>query len=426
MKILWLTWKDKNHPRAGGAEVVNEELAKRLVRDGHEVKFLVAGYKDAMPEEIRDGFAVVRIGNRFSVYWRVYRYYKKHLQEWPDLVIDEMNTIPFFAKFYAIKNEKSEEGSSMARSGGAGLGDVLNSTTENHAGPRDNVRGERNRLSSSKQKNILFVHQLARQIWFYEMPFPFSLIGYLVEPLYLWLLNDRQAVTVSLSTRRDLVRFGFKEEKVHIISEGIELEPVADLKSIQKFERPTILALGAIRPMKRTHHIVRAFELLRRTIPNARLIIAGEPEGRYGKSVLAQAKSSIYARDIECIGRVSPEKKRELLGTCHFLLCTSVKEGWGLVVTEANSQGTPAVVYDVDGLRDSVKNAASFEAGGEVGGSTGIITKKNTPAALAQALAQLLVDESAYAAMQKRGWEWSKEITFDKSYRQFAEILKYV
>ena len=39
MRILWLTWKDKKNPLAGGAEVVNEELAKRLADDGHEVFF---------------------------------------------------------------------------------------------------------------------------------------------------------------------------------------------------------------------------------------------------------------------------------------------------------------------------------------------------------------------------------------------------
>ncbi len=45
MKILWLTWKDIKHPLAGGAEVVNEELAKRLAKDGHEVLFLVGGFE---------------------------------------------------------------------------------------------------------------------------------------------------------------------------------------------------------------------------------------------------------------------------------------------------------------------------------------------------------------------------------------------
>ncbi len=44
MKILWLTWKDEKHPLAGGAEVVNEALAKRLTNEGHEVLFIVGGF----------------------------------------------------------------------------------------------------------------------------------------------------------------------------------------------------------------------------------------------------------------------------------------------------------------------------------------------------------------------------------------------
>jgi glycosyltransferase involved in cell wall biosynthesis len=36
------------------------------------------------------------------------------------------------------------------------------------------------------------------------------------------------------------------------------------------------------------------------------------------------------------------------------LAVTSVREGWGLVVDEAASVGTPSIGYDVDGLRDSV------------------------------------------------------------------------
>jgi len=35
-------------------------------------------------------------------------------------------------------------------------------------------------------------------------------------------------------------------------------------------------------------------------------------------------------------------------------LVTSVREGWGLVVTEAASVGTPSYGYDVPGLRDSI------------------------------------------------------------------------
>ncbi len=367
MRILWLTWKDRKHPAAGGAEVVNEELAKRLAKDGHEVVFLTSKFEGGNEEESRDGFKIIRRGGRFSVYWKAYRYYRKNLKGKFDLVIDEMNTIPFFAKFYV------------------------------------------------KEKNVMFVHQLCREIWFYQMSYPLSLIGYLLEPIYLWLLSDREVITISESTKKDLIRFGFNAKKIHIIGEGIEMEPVKDLSTIKKFDVPTILALGAIRPMKRTSHVLTAFETVKKTVPNARLILAGSEEGKYGEKVLARAKRSEYASDIEYAGKVDAARKMELMQKSHLLCVTSVKEGWGLVVTEANSQGTPAVVYDVDGLRDSVKE-----------GETGSIASEYNEQDLPNRIAKLLQNTPRYSTIRKNAWEWSKEITFDKSYKQFMDTLKYV
>jgi hypothetical protein len=100
MNILWFTWKDLTHPLAGGAEVVNEELAKRLVEDGNEVIFIVGGYKGMKNESTKSGYRIIRLGNRLSVYWKAYRYYKKNFIGWADIVIDEVNTIPFFCKLY--------------------------------------------------------------------------------------------------------------------------------------------------------------------------------------------------------------------------------------------------------------------------------------------------------------------------------------
>ena len=364
MKILWLTWKDRKNPLAGGAEVVNEELAKRLVDNGNEVVFLVGGFKDCQKEEIVDGYKIIRLGSRWSVYYQAYKYYKNNLIGWSDLVIDEINTVPFFAKFYV------------------------------------------------NERNILFVHQLCREIWFYQMFFPLNVIGYVLEPIYLWLLKDRKVITVSQSTKNDLMRFGFKKENINIISEGIEIEPVKDINGITKFEKPTILALGAIKAMKRTDHIIKAFEIVKNDINDLQLIIAGATEGQYGKKVLEMIKKSKYKDSIKYLGKVSKERKAELMQKSHLLCVTSVKEGWGLVVTEANSQGTPAIVYNVDGLRDTVKN-----------NQTGLICDKNTPENLVEKITNIFKNHELYKALQKNGWDWSKELNFENSYKQFISLI---
>jgi len=364
MKILWFSWKDSTHPNAGGAEVVAHELATRLVKDGHEVTFVVSSYAGAPKSDTINGYRVVRLGSRYTVYYHAWRYYRQNLQGWADLVIDEVNTIPFFAKYYA------------------------------------------------KERNILFVHMLCREIWFYQLPKYIGWIGYITEPIYIRLLSDRKVITVSASTRDDLVRHGFRYENISIVSEGIEFTPVNNINSINKYDKPSLLSLGSVRPMKRTLDQVRAFEIAKRTIPNLQLIVAGDNSGSYGRQVLDYIESSSHRKDIEVLGRVSKARKQELMQKCHLLLVTSIKEGWGLVVTEAASQGTPAIVYDVDGLRDSVRHDV-----------TGMKAALNTPVQLAAEIDNLLTAKLTYGKFRQAAWEWSKTITFEQSFQDMKNIV---
>lgn len=364
MKILWFTWKDRQHPDSGGAEVVNEELAKRLVQAGHEVIFIVSGFANSQPKEEIDGYQIIRVGSRWTVYFRAWRYYKRHLQGWADLVIDEVNTMPFFSKLYV------------------------------------------------KEPNILFVHQLCRQIWFYQMFFPLNILGYLLEPLYLRLLSDQKVITVSQSTKLDLTNYGFSPKNIAVISQGITMTPISNLEDISKYNTPTLLSLGSLRPMKRTLDIIEAFEMCKPENPTLKLIVAGSSPGSYAKKVLKKIQNSPYQQDITYLGEVSFSKKKELMRSSHLILVASVKEGWGLIVTEAASQGTPAVVYNVDGLRDSVKHSI-----------TGLVCKSNKPGQMALQISWIIGEPRYYRRFQQAGWQWSKTINFQKSCQDFLQAL---
>ncbi len=364
MRILWLTWKDKEHPLAGGAEVVSSELGKRLVKDGHEVIFITGSFKGAAVESATNGYKIIRLGNRYTLYWKAYRYIKKNLLNWPDIVIEEVNTLPFFSRFY---------------------------------------------LKSVKR--YMFFHMLCRKVWFYQMKPPLSWLGFIMEPLYLRLLRKDPTITVSESTKKDLMRHGFTANNIAIISEGIQIKPVSSLSKVDKFESPTIVSLGAMRAMKRTLDQISAFEIAKIKIPNLQLKVAGDASDAYGQKVLRAINESPFAGDIEYLGRISQVEKQALLQKSHAITVTSVKEGWGLIVTEAGSQGTPAVVYDVDGLRDSVRQH-----------QTGLISRESPPA-LAKQIINILKDKAAYKAMQHQAWLWSKEITFEKSYTQFTQRI---
>lgn len=369
MKVLWLTWKDYTHPDAGGAEVVLRELSKRLTAEGHQVTFLTVQHPGSQPRENLDGIDIIRIGtSRYIHPFQALAHYIRHLRNKYDVVIEVVNTAPYFASFFA-----------------------------------------------GKAKSYLFYHQLAREVWFHELKKPFSSFGYYcMEPFATRLLSRAKSdlITVSQSTLQDLRRFGFGRRPAHIISEGIEIQPVGNLGQIEKFSQPTILSLGAMRAMKRTIDQIKAFEIAKASIPSLKLIVAGATEGAYGEMTLDYIQKSRFAQDIAVEGRVSKERKEELMQKCHVISVTSVKEGWGLVVTEAASQGTPAVAYDVDGLRDSVRD-----------GTTGYVCQTN-PAALAKGIAALLNDPQKYDRIRRMAWQWSKEITFDRSYNDFKQALE--
>jgi glycosyltransferase involved in cell wall biosynthesis len=364
MNILWLSWKDLGHPLAGGAEVVAHELAKRLAAAGHQVIVLAAGFPGAQLEVTRDGYRIIRAGSRYTSYLAAWQYFRRHLRGWPDRVIDECNTMPFFAGWYT----------------GA--------------------------------PTVMFFHMLCRQIWFYQFPQPLSAIGYLAEPLYLRLLKRGPVITVSGSTKADLQRHGFKARNITVIPEATNLPPVRSLAAATKSARPSLLVFGSIRPMKRTLEQIQAFELARDRLPRLELTVAGDATGPYGRRVLDYIKSSRHAAAITYAGRPTEAAKLQLMRRAHLLLAASVKEGWGLTVTEAATQGTPAVGYNADGLRDSIRD-----------GVTGRLAAANTPAGLADAIVATLQDRPTYAKYQRAAWTWAKQLTFDRMYQAFSAAL---
>jgi arabinofuranan 3-O-arabinosyltransferase len=140
--------------------------------------------------------------------------------------------------------------------------------------------------------------------------------------------------------------------------------------AVEKEPVPTIVFLGRLSANKRPEHAIRAFGLVRRQLPDAQMWVigSGPQEAR-----LRQAAGP----GVIFLGRVPEEEKRERLARAHALVATSVREGWGLVVTEAAASGTVSIGYDVPGLRDSI------------GASGGVLTRAD-PASLATGLVGLL------------------------------------
>ncbi len=140
MKILILTWRDLTHPAAGGAEVYTEQVARRWVDQGHQVTLVAATVADRPPVEIIDGYRVVRLGNKYTVYREARKWWEREGQyEHFDVVLDMINTVAFRAHRW--------------------------------------VKGV---------PTVGFAHQTCEEIWHINAPAPAALLGrYVLEPRWL-------------------------------------------------------------------------------------------------------------------------------------------------------------------------------------------------------------------------------------------------
>lgn len=348
MRLLFLSWRDPRHPRAGGAELYTHEVARRLVARGDSVEWFVASFDGASPQEDLDGVRIIRSGKQWTVHAHAYRHYHRTRQMEFDAVIDEVNTIPFFTPLWA------------------------------------------------RVPSLLLIYQLAREVWWHESAFPINAMGYAIEPSYLRLYRRTPSLTISASTESDLRHLGFTAP---ITVLPIGLEPMA-VPSVDKESVTTFVYVGRMAPSKRVHDIVDAFAIYRQGAAGRLWLIGNGDEG-YVRSLRTRARAAGVDGDVEFLGRLSAEEKHERMARAQILLMASVREGWGLSIAEANACGTPAIAYDVPGLRDAVRD-----------GETGLVVPA-LPADMARAMTEVTSDSDMYSRFVEAGRRRSATFSFD-------------
>ena len=364
MNILILNWRDIKNPKSGGAEIVTLEHAKAWVKKGHKVTWFTSEFQGSKRQETINNINIVRRGNSLTVYLYAFVFYLFAGKKF-DLVIDEIHGLPFFTPFYV------------------------------------------------KKPKIAFIHEVAGEIWDYMLPFPGNKIGKLIEPLYFKLYKNVKFWTDADSTTGDLAKYGIKKGNCTVINCPVLNKPLTALPNKEKVF--TFIFVSRVVEMKGIEHVIRSFFYILRELKNANLWIVGGGEEAYVKELKDMAKTYAIDTKIKFFGQVTQEKKLELMKKAHILLHASVKEGWGLVVIEAASMATPSVVYNVSGLRDSVKN-----------GKTGIVLEENNVHEMAKESVGLIKDKKKYQSYQKNCLEWAESLSWPKAVAQSEALLEEV
>jgi glycosyltransferase involved in cell wall biosynthesis len=265
----------------------------------------------------------------------------------------------------------------------------------------------------SKVPKILVTYQVARDIFHHELARPLSELAISLEPLIYLAYRNNKIVTCSPSTRDDLVSLGIAPGRVSVIRPGIDDSLKGFSSDGVKFDNPTIICIGRFRRYKGFSYAIRSMKFVLEKVPRARLVIVGNGDAT---ELAEEVSRTGYSNSIQILERAPntwDDEKRTLLSKSHLLMMPSVREGYGIVVIEANACGTPAIGWAVPGVRDSI-----------VDGKTGLLVPFGDIRRLGETAAKLLSTESTLLRdMSQPAIEWARQHSWDKAAEAFAETI---
>lgn len=357
-RIVFLARRDLGNPAAGGSELLVDRLADGLTRLGHQVTLVCGGPATPALGPARAGgapvrrYRVVSAGGDLGHYLRARPACRRQAGDC-DLLVEVCNGMPYLAPLW-------------------------------HRGP-----------------TLCLVNHVHTDLWRMRFGGPLAPAARFGRRLEHWSLSGAQrhnlVVAVSPSTAHALRAIGVGRERIRVVHNGVE-EPGP---LVAKSPDPLFVAMGRLVEYKRIDLLLRLWERVR-PVTGGRLLIVGDGPERERLERLAGA-------GVEFTGRVSEADKHRLLCAAWILLHPSAVEGWGLVVTEAAVRETPAIAFDVPGLRDSV-----------VDGGTGVLARGES--SFAAAWCTLALSNDRRRLMGKAAGERAARYRWDRTVLRFRAV----
>jgi glycosyltransferase involved in cell wall biosynthesis len=359
LRIAIVNWRDPWHPQAGGAERYAWQMARGLAARGAAVRYLTARAPGQTRRERRDGIDIVRLGGRFTVYPMVLGWLLAHRRSF-DAVLDCQNGIPFFTP--------------LALPGRVPV--------------------------------LCVVHHVHTAQFGVHFGKGMAAVGRLLEgPAARWAYRRHACVAVSPSTvaaMRD--RLGWTGD-IYLIPNGAP-EPA---KQAENTIPTTLTWVGRLVAHKRAELLLPVAERIRSQGLTIDVIGRGPAERPLRLAIKARGLGAT----VRLLGFLTEADKQAAVAGSLLHLNTSQGEGWGLCVIEAAAVGVPTVAYDVDGLRDAVRD-----------GETGWLVRddENLDDVVDRAVKEL-ADPARRAAVARACRRWAGQLGWDRSTERMADLV---
>jgi len=179
-----------------------------------------------------------------------------------------------------------------------------------------------------------------------------------------------------------------------IIPNGVDTAHFSpDVSPIDEFcdGKINILFVGRLEKRKGLDYLLKAYQRIKREIPNSRLIIVGPGSRLRGKYEKEVKHSDL--EDVVFIGHITYDELPRYYKTADVFCAPATGwESFGIVLLEAMAVGKPVVASNIEGYASLVTD-----------GVEGLLVPPKGDERLAQALISLMTDESLRQQMGARG-----------------------
>jgi glycosyltransferase involved in cell wall biosynthesis len=358
-QVHFVAWRDLDDPEAGGSELHAHRIAALWAAAGIDVTFRTSAVKGEEVSLTRDGYRVLRRAGRYRVFpgvaWEGLRVGHRP----GDALVEIWNGMPFFSPLW-------------------------------YHGPR-----------------LVFLHHVHTEMWGMVLPRPLARLGEIVEHrLAPRVYRGTRIMTLSESSRQEIIdMLGFSPGRVSVSPPGVDARFSS---GGERSAEPLVVAVGRLVPVKRFDLLIRSLADVRERLPTLRAVIIGEG---YARPALEELRWQLGAEEwLDLPGRVEDDALVDWYRRAWAVASTSLREGWGMTLTEAGACGTPAVATAIAGHADAVLD-----------GESGLLVEK--PENMADALERVLRDEVLRIRLGRGALSRARWFTWEATARRSLEAL---
>ena len=360
----------------GGGERRLYEIAKRLVKKGHRVDVLCMKIDNVPNYENIDGINVYHIGPTIKnpPYRSPLDFLKFIISVFKWLItnkydiVDAQAFIPLIpaSLCYILKIQK-------------------------------NVIGTIHDVSHKKDKNQ----------WLY-----YGNIAYFIER-FLYKLPFKKIITVSNVIKEILNKqYGIPSNKIYVVYNGVDLDLIDSVEDTD-VDVNSIIFVGRLIPHKHVDDLIKAISLIVKDIPDVKLKIIGNG---IAKDKLKKLVKELKLEDnVKFFGKLDEYKDviKEIKKS-ELLVLPSTREGFGMVLVEANACYKPVIAYKSGGVVEVIDNNYN-----------GFLVEERNIHELSEKIKYLLKNKDIAKEMGKYGRKKvEKMFVWDKVVKEIEKVYK--